>query len=406
MTEATDPVRAQYEAFPYPERNPRDERRRLITGSPSHLPELTHWLFGGRLPESAPFRVLVAGGGTGDGLVMLAQQLSDAGIRAEITYLDLSEAARKIAAARLETRGLGDGVRWITGSLLEAPDLGPFDYIDCCGVLHHLPEPQAGFRALARALAPGGGLGLMVYARYGRTGVYETQAALRLLSDADEPAKRRIGLAKRYLAALPETNRLKRNPHVGDHKTGGDAGLYDLLLHSTDRAYTVAELEAEIAEAGLRRVTYIDPARYDPASYTREPDLTRRIAALDATDRAALAEAMAGNIACHTAYLVRADRPDPVSAVPSDAAIPVFRDARTAEEFAAMPDGARTMPVRLDGLTLELPLPPGAKAILAGIDGRTNCAALRERAGMADFDRRFAQLFDSLNGVSKLFLRR
>jgi hypothetical protein len=295
-------------------------------------------------------------------------------------------------------------VRWITGSLLDAGEYGPFDYIDCCGVLHHLPEPQAGFRALADALAPRGGMGIMVYGRYGRSGVYETQQALRLLGAADEPAKRRMGLARRYLAALPETNRLKRNPHVGDHKTGGDAGLYDLLLHSTDRAYTVPELETEFEAAGLRRVSYIDPARYDPASYTREPDLNRRFDALAPDDRAGLAEAMAGNMAIHIAYLVRAERDGPVCAVPSDDAVPVFRDARTAEDFAAMPDGARVMPVALDGVTLELPLPPGAKALLTKIDGCRSLTDLRAETGIADFDARFAQLFKSLNGVSKLFL--
>ena len=41
----------------------------------------------------------------------------------------------------------------------------------------------AGLRALASVLAPGGGIGLMVYAPHGRTGVYMLQDALRLLAD-------------------------------------------------------------------------------------------------------------------------------------------------------------------------------------------------------------------------------
>ena len=44
-----DPVRAQYEAYPYPARDPQDERRRLVTGSPSHLLEIEHYLFAGRI---------------------------------------------------------------------------------------------------------------------------------------------------------------------------------------------------------------------------------------------------------------------------------------------------------------------------------------------------------------------
>ena len=63
----TDPVRAQYEAYPYPARDPADERKRLIAGSPSHLLEINHYLFAGRRDFTHPFRALFAGGGTGDG---------------------------------------------------------------------------------------------------------------------------------------------------------------------------------------------------------------------------------------------------------------------------------------------------------------------------------------------------
>ena len=35
-----DEVRAQYEALPYPPRDPREEALRLITGTPSHVLEV------------------------------------------------------------------------------------------------------------------------------------------------------------------------------------------------------------------------------------------------------------------------------------------------------------------------------------------------------------------------------
>ena len=80
MTDATDRrLAAQYEAYPYPARDPRDEAKRLVVGSPSHLREVDHWIFGARRPASAPLRALVAGGGTGDGAIMLAQHLAWAG---------------------------------------------------------------------------------------------------------------------------------------------------------------------------------------------------------------------------------------------------------------------------------------------------------------------------------------
>jgi hypothetical protein len=100
----SDKVRQQYELLPYPARDPREEAQRLIEGSPSHLLELNHYLYTGARDFTQPFRALVAGGGTGDGLIMLAQHLKDAGCRAEIVYLDLS---RPRAPSRNSARGAG-----------------------------------------------------------------------------------------------------------------------------------------------------------------------------------------------------------------------------------------------------------------------------------------------------------
>ncbi len=73
--------------------------------------------------------------------------------------------------------------------------LGKFDYIDCCGVLHHLPDPAAGLAILRGALNDDGGIGLMVYGAFGRTGVYHLQEALRLLG-ATAMRRRRSSISR------------------------------------------------------------------------------------------------------------------------------------------------------------------------------------------------------------------
>jgi SAM-dependent methyltransferase len=189
MSDPTDrQLAAQYEAYPYPARDPREEARRLVVGSPSHLREIDHWVFGARRPASRPLKALMAGGGSGDGTIMLAQQMAWAGRTGSVTWLDRSGHARKVATARAQARKL-ENIAFEEGSILDLPrsGLGPFDYIDCCGVLHHLPDPAEGLAALASVLAPGGGIGLMVYAPHGRTGVYMLQDALRLLAPAENP---------------------------------------------------------------------------------------------------------------------------------------------------------------------------------------------------------------------------
>ena len=66
--------------------------------------------------------------------------------------------------------------------LTEVGELGAtFDQIVCTGVLHHLPDPDAGLAALRDVLAPGGVMHLMLYAPYGRTGVYMLQEFCRRL---------------------------------------------------------------------------------------------------------------------------------------------------------------------------------------------------------------------------------
>ncbi len=410
MSDATDAqLLAQYEAFPYPRRDPRDEAKRLIVGSPSHLREVDHWVFGATRPVGQPLRALVAGGGTGDGTLMLAQQMASAGRAGDVTWLDRSEAALGIARARAEARGLTN-ITWERRSILDLPGsgLGPFDYIDCCGVLHHLPDPAAGVRALLSVLAPGGGMGLMVYAPHGRTGVYMMQDALRLLAPADRPPAERLDVARRVMKQLPETQWLRLNRNFDDHVNGGDAGLYDLLLNPRDRAFTVAELHALLEGEGLEVVCWVEPIRYDPLPLLPDARLKARAEALDPLARAALAEALAGNMSVHIVYVRRVAEPVARADPFADDAVPVCREV-TGETLAKSvnPDG--TMVLGVDGLRIPIPVPPQAAAILRLIDGQRSvaaiAAALAER-GIRDevFRRAWRALFPAMERVNRVLL--
>jgi SAM-dependent methyltransferase len=175
-------VRALYESFPFPARDPGSEdARRLPASRTDILGKVNHHCFGGKRDFTKQFRVLVAGGGTGDSVIFLAAQLRDTD--AEIVYLDFSDASLSIARRRAAARDLEQRIRWVNGSLLDAGrlGLGPFDYITCLGVLHHLDDPDAGLRSLTDVLAEGGAMGLMVYGRYGRQARGEAAPLLRRL---------------------------------------------------------------------------------------------------------------------------------------------------------------------------------------------------------------------------------
>jgi SAM-dependent methyltransferase len=415
MSDATDAqLAAQYEAFPYPRRDPREEARRLVVGSPGHLREIDYWIFGAQRSAARPLHALFAGGGTGDGTLMLAQQLTTAGRAGSVTWLDRSAASLKIAQARAEARRLSNIV-WQSRSLLDLPGsgLGPFDYIDCCGVLHHLPDPAAGLRALTSVLAPDGGLGLMVYAPHGRTGVYMVQDALRLLAPAEEAPGTRLDAARRVMRHLPETAWLRQNRFLDDHVNGGDPGLYDLLLNPRDRAFTVPQLVALLADAGLRVACWVEPMRYDPIVWLPDPKLRARVETLDPTARAALAEALTGNISAHIVYCVRTDAtheqaaPRRVDFMAPDA-VPIGREV-TGEQLAGFiqPDGAITM--AFDGLRAPIPLPAMAPAILRLVDGQRTVAeigaTLAARGSNPEaFSRAWRTTFTALEHVNRLLL--
>ena len=407
-------VRAQYEALPYPPRDPKDEAKRLVIGSPSNLPEVEHTVFGGRIDRTQPFRALIAGGGTGDAAIMLAQQLATGGFAsAEVVYLDWAESSRKIAEARAAARKLTN-LRFVTASLTDLPELGlgRFDYIDCCGVLHHLADPPAALTMLVGALHAQGGIGLMLYGELGRRGVYDVQAVLRAVSDPGSDHKTQTELARRLVQSLPPTNWFKRNPFVSDHATQGDAGLADLLLHPRDRAYTVEQIAALAAQAGLRIITFAPPARYQPDRMVGDARLKARLQRLDPLQRAATAEKIAGNIKAHVCYLTRADNTIAPPSPDAPELVPVPFNADFPALAKQLSPGA-ALSGSVDGLQMSLPLPSRAAAYAGLIDGTRSLgaihAALAERQSGLTWDAfrdQFAMFFAAFNGLGKLFLRR
>jgi SAM-dependent methyltransferase len=404
-------VRAQYEALPYPPRDPRDEAIRLITGTPSHILEINHYLFAGRLNFNRPFRALVAGGGTGDACIMLAQQMVDRRCPGEVVYLDLSTASRAICEGRAKARGLRN-IQFLTGSLLDLPamNIGQFDYIDCTGVLHHLPDPVAGIRALASVLQPEGGMGVMLYGEYGRSGVYPLQELLQTIAPPSMAMEDRLAMARRLIRFLPTTNLFRRNPYLNDHVTGGDAGLYDLLLHSCDRAYTVPQIGDLTAAAGLRVVAFLEPVRYEPATYMSDPVIARQASSLPLMERAAFAERLAGNLRTHVFYATRAGY-DTVARPEDTQAIPVLRDMDAQKLAAGLQPGAPLV-ANLDGFPWRAQLPALAARIIGQIDGRKSVAEIYTSMGASgalppweDFYAQFEDLYVKLNGVNHILLR-
>jgi SAM-dependent methyltransferase len=310
-------VRAQYEDYPYPKRDPEEEKNRLIDPFSDPLELVNYYCFEGRETFQNHFRVLVAGGGTGDAVIYLAEQLRHT--NAEIVYVDISSASMAIAKQRANVRDLTN-IRWVQGSLLDVASMGigVFDYINCSGVLHHLADPTAGLRALASVLKDDGAMGVMVYGHYGRTGVYDMQALMRLLCQHVSDPQEKVNICKAVLAQLPATNWLALAPErlLQEINDCGDIGIYDLFLHSQDRAYTVPQFYQWAGECGLQLLDFITSdgdasMRYNPALYVSDAKLLEKMRPFARWRKQAIAEILTSNIAVHVAYLSPKPRPKP-----------------------------------------------------------------------------------------------
>jgi SAM-dependent methyltransferase len=357
-------IRRQYEHLPYPHRDPEEERTRLINPSSERLANLNHYCYRGRR-RFDDFRVLVAGGGTGDGTIYLALQLAPYP-GAKVVHLDLSTASIAVAKRRAEIRGLTN-IEWIHGSLLELPDMGlaPFDYINCTGVLMILADPDAGLQALKSVLRPDGALGLMLYAQYGRTGVYQMQALMRLINRGVTEIPDQVAHARAMLAGLPRTNWFKRGEDlVSDHERMGDSGVYDLLLIEQDRAYTVPETYAFVERAGLHLLDYCwarERVLLEPETHLRNPELLQRIAAYPLPRRRAIAELLSGRLTRQHVYA--APDPDRVATPDDPDMVPSLTDFPDPGAHAALADHIAAHP----GQPVEVHLPETTFAFTPGL---------------------------------------
>lgn len=416
-------VRALYEALPYPPRDPEDERKGLAMTWVDDLPMIAHYGFAGRARFDAGFRALVAGGGTGDATIYLAEQLRGTG--AEVVHLDFSAASTAIAKRRAEVRRL-ENIRWVEASLLDLPTLGlgAFRYINCVGVLHHLADPDAGLEALLSALEPDGAMGLMVYGAIGRTGVYQMQSLLSLVSEGEADPKARIDQARQVLSGVPPANWFKRGEDLyNDHRTS-DAGLADLLLHPCDRAYTVSELHEWLTDRRGLSLAFTDVQRGRSSYLPRlvagphPPRVLARIETLPERRQQAIAELWTGRLQTHSFFATR--RPAVAPYGDADFVPFLFHEPVTGPELAKIFARSRGQPFVLDhqwtGVSVRVTPGPHVPAILERIDGTRTFgeifAQVRElpafRKAPTDDAALFAEFreaYEVLNAIDRLLLR-
>jgi SAM-dependent methyltransferase len=364
----TEKVRAFYERHPYPPPTDDLEKYRVLWQDGQRRRADFH-LAWPRRAYREDRSILIAGCGTSQ-----AAKHALRWPRARVTGIDFSATSvrhtealkRKYDLDNLEARQL---------AVERAGELGAtFDQIVCTGVVHHLADPGAGLAALRDVLAPEGAMHLMVYAPHGRTGVYMLQEFCRRVGvAATDDGLRDLAVA---LGALPSghplATLLREAPDFRQ-----PAALADALLHPQDRAYSVPQLFALLAEAGLTFGRWVWQAPYDAACgvMARIPQAAR-LAALPVSEQSAAVELFRGTMLRHSVVVYRDDGA-------GDARRPSFAGDAWQDY----------VPIRMpDTIAVQERLPPGAAAVLINRNHTTPDIFL-------PIDAREKRLYDRIDGT-------
>jgi len=334
-----DAIEAFYTEHPYPPPITNLDRARDEWRDPNrHRAE--HHLLWPDTPYRADLDILVAGCGTGQAAkyALCRPQARVTGIDVSATSIDhTARLKRQYSLSNLALRQL---------PIERAADLDrQFDLIVCTGVLHHLADPDAGLRALRSLLKPGGALNLMVYAPYGRAGIYMVQDYCRRLG---------IGTSTEEIRDLIETLRSLPQHHplaavLGRSRDAADPdALADALLNPRDRAYSVPELFDCLERNDLSFSRWYRQAPYlaSCGAIASTPHAAR-LASLSSREQYAALELWRGSFTTHSVILYRNDA--------SDAVTMLFEGDRW----------LHFVPIRLPWtLLVQERLPPGAAGVL------------------------------------------
>jgi SAM-dependent methyltransferase len=360
-------VRAFYESHPYPAPIGNLDRHRELYRDPDRRRALSLLLC--PTQKQRPDReILVAGCGTSQAAIHALRQPD-----ARVTAIDISDTSLRHTGDLQRKYGLRN-LALHRLAIEEVGQLGrTFDQIVCIGVLHHLRDPDIGLRALRNVLVPNGAMHLMVYAAYGRAGIYMLQEYCRLLGiGATEAELRELGTT---IGALSSDH-----PIAGVVKRAKDFrnpdALADALLHPQDRAYTVPQIYAWLERCGLLFGRWFEQAPYLPqcGAMARTPH-TARLASLPPPLQHAAVELLRGTMTKHNFIAYRDDRrgdSQPITFA-GDAwrgYVPLrlpwtlcIRDRAPPGSAAVLINRAHTYP------DLALPIDTAQERVLAAIDG-------------------------------------
>ncbi|MBC8550690.1 MAG: class I SAM-dependent methyltransferase [Candidatus Brocadiales bacterium] len=314
-THKEDIVADQYEKWVYPEpvKDLAEDQAKGVTNATSvSMVHLMYWPDGSYLKRyNKKLNILIAGCGANS-----AARFAYEHPESHITGIDLSAASLKHEEFLKKKHNLTN-LKLHQMRLETVAELGQeFDFIESSGVLHHLPDPQAGLAALKSVLKPDGVMALMLYGLYGRVGTYMLQSLFYQLglkqSDEDVQVVKQV---LKYLHPHHLANHYMSN--IKDIKY--DAGIVDSFLHGIDRPYTVQDCLDFVARGDLVFRGWINRYDYYPEGQVpKSSPIYSRIQFLPEEDIWKVMELLHSQIRMHQFYVCKKEVPPETYAIDFD----------------------------------------------------------------------------------------
>ena len=298
---STDEIRRFYERMPYPAPFTTLEEHRELYSNPDRRRAQFHLLWPAEALADSQ-EILIAGCGTSQAARYALREPAS-----RITAIDISATSLRYTRELQEKYNLRN-LELHQLAVENVRDLGrSFDQIVCTGVLHHLPDPDLGLTSLRDVLHPLGAMQVMVYAPYGRAGIYLLQEYCRLVGVAATPEELRD--LDSVLDAVPGDHPLVALMRGAKDFRHPEA-LADALLHPLDRAYSVPQVYDWLERCGMAFARWVQQAPYLPQcgalAKTRH---AARLASLPEPAQHAALELIRGTMVRHSFVAYRAERP-------------------------------------------------------------------------------------------------
>jgi hypothetical protein len=252
------------------------------------------------------------------------------------------------------------------------------------------------------------------------------QEALRYVNHDTDDKQEKLQNAKNILDNLPKEHFVNGNNLIqAEQQLFGDSGLYDILLHSQDRSYTVSQLYNWVEGCDLNIIRLYDELKkdrgYNPKYYIKDENIAKKVAELSLKEQQSLAEILNGSLYKHLLYVGKKSASDHIASIKNKNLVPFFLGADKGANLLVAKNmeqnlSQKMMVINQKSLQTILPATKEGIEIIKCIDGQNSIEQILKRSekklrksgikSSSDMiEHIFADIYTRLNETENMFLR-